>query len=198
MVLPVPPQRSDRLAGKSPPPPSDLPPTRQPRSGAPPSNVSSSAKGKEKATTAESTESEDPQTLMENAEAKISAYSSKDTNDNTQKILRAFLEHLPPEGQRNIATDIIEVEDLYQLSQSLRTGLLMSSELIFTLLKMTIDLRIDFPVYSENKKTPVVTPSPRPGYKEDIKKLADKLPKSSSHNQQKVLKETCLRRDGFR
>lgn len=47
------------------------------------------------------------------------------------------------------------------------------------------------------RKTPVVTPSPRPGYK-DIKKLADKLPKSSSHNQQKVLKETCLRRDGFR
>lgn len=54
------------------------------------------------------------------------------------KILLGFLEHLPPEGQRNIEVDIIEAnnnESLYKVSENPCTGLLLAWELFSNLFR---------------------------------------------------------------
>jgi hypothetical protein len=61
---------------------------------------------------------------------KVGAYQAQDSNDVTQRILQAFVDHLPDDGKRNIAEDINGCEtntELKQLAMNLFTAVLIPS-----------------------------------------------------------------------
>ncbi|KAJ5907867.1 hypothetical protein N7495_000549 [Penicillium taxi] len=108
---------------------------------------------------------------------RLKRYQETDENDDTVRILQAFLLHLPLEGKRNLERDIRK----FELDSDVKKHMM---SLVFHLL---------LPMRS--RKTPVTTPlSPCPDVQADVEEQYSEL--IQAQKRLKVLKQECLLRDG--
>ncbi|KAJ5678707.1 hypothetical protein N7462_006951 [Penicillium macrosclerotiorum] len=108
---------------------------------------------------------------------RLNRYTARGSTDDTVRVLKAFLDFLPPEGKSNLETDLRSFntdEDVRIHAESLVNHLLTP----FKALRATPDISI----------------SPRPGMEESIENILAKMTDSS--NRQAYLKRECLLRDG--
>ena len=73
-----------------------------------------------------------PRQSVWQAKERLEQYVETNTKDDTVKVLKAFLDYLPLDGQGYIAGDICQAKtdkEVFQLTEKLVTGLLISSEL---------------------------------------------------------------------
>ncbi|KLJ07872.1 hypothetical protein EMPG_16654 [Blastomyces silverae] len=113
------------------------------------------------------------------ARMKISAYKLRSLDDNTSKILTAFLDNLPQEGKQNLIPFVATCRDndiLLTLSEHLKSAILVS-------------LRV--------RTTPDVTPSPLPDTEDLVNVVSSHMTRPSDRNSQSKLKQQCLKRDNY-
>ncbi|PTU19396.1 hypothetical protein P175DRAFT_0494530 [Aspergillus ochraceoroseus IBT 24754] len=112
---------------------------------------------------------------------KLNSYTPLEPTDKTKDFLRDFFKILPPDGKKNLAGDVsgcANDEELRQLVQSIRTGLLI-------------------PMKAQGGKTPTeITPSPRSGVEDSIENLNSLNIEPISRSSQSQLRHHCLERDG--
>ncbi|KAJ9388363.1 hypothetical protein DTO063F5_2694 [Paecilomyces variotii] len=110
----------------------------------------------------------------------LDKYEPVNGKDDTIKILRAFLDDLPLDGKKNLMDNIEACSlNLKALADSLRDEVLG-------------------PLRAMGGQTAEPTPNPRPGREESVEIMASNIVESASRNDQKWLKECCLKRDGQR
>ncbi|KAL1963365.1 hypothetical protein VTN77DRAFT_8381 [Rasamsonia byssochlamydoides] len=115
------------------------------------------------------------------AKRKLSSYKPRSQDDDTAKVLRSFVDHLPRDGKQNIVTFIANCdndETLFALSEHLYSAILVPMKAY--------------------RCTPAVTPSPLDDADIRVDEVASMLLEPSSRNDQARLKKLCLQRDGYR
>ena len=114
---------------------------------------------------------------------KLNSYILLEPTDKTEDFLRDFLEILSPKGKANLAVDILGCstdENLRQLVQSIRTGLLI-------------------PLKAQGGKTPTeITPSPHFGLEDSIENFKSLNIEPITRSPQSQLRSHCLERDGHK
>ncbi|CAG7924893.1 unnamed protein product [Penicillium olsonii] len=120
-----------------------------------------------------------PKTL----DRKLKSYTPLEPTDKTKEFFRDFFKVLSPAGKRHLAEDVsgcASDEELRQLVQSIRTGLLI-------------------PLKAQGGRTPTeVTPSPRLGIEDSIETLKSLNIEPIDRRSQTQLRHHCLERDGHR
>ncbi|KAL9121320.1 MAG: hypothetical protein Q9187_002120 [Circinaria calcarea] len=114
-------------------------------------------------------------------ESQLQSYCAEGQDDKTFAVLKAFVEHLPGDGARNIMEDILECksdEMLRQIASNLRTGVLGPMK--------------------SRRTTPVVILSPQFISEQDLEETFSEFDDISSRNNLVWLKKACLQRDGAR
>lgn len=108
---------------------------------------------------------------------RLNRYTARGSTDDTVRVLKAFLDFLPPEGKSNLETDLRSFntdEDVRIHAESLVKHLLSSFKTL--------------------RATPNISISPRPGMEDSIENILAEMTDPSTR--QARLKKECLRRDG--
>lgn len=108
---------------------------------------------------------------------KLEQYTPTGSNDNTVRILRAFLDHLPANGRSNLIRHLESLQsdqEIHEHAESLVNGLLMPMRTLRS----------------------VPTASPRAGMEDSIENVA--ALSGSPAVRDSRLKQECLERDGFK
>lgn len=74
--------------------------------------------------------------MLQRVDTRLRSYHQVDDRDTTVKLLRAFVEELPSDGQQNISDDILQSdsdEALKKLAANLFSAVLVPSESLFML-----------------------------------------------------------------
>ncbi len=104
----------------------------QPSTGPPPPALSAASSSLSSAPSNVSAHHE----MLQRVGARLQSYHPVDNHDTTVRMLRAFLEELPSDGQKNISDDILQSdsdETLKMLADNLFSAVLVPSESLFML-----------------------------------------------------------------
>ncbi|KZF20531.1 hypothetical protein L228DRAFT_284497 [Xylona heveae TC161] len=115
---------------------------------------------------------------------RLEGYTSSTPNDNTRRILQAFIQHLPPDGKANIVSQISNCRndiELVSLAKTLVENLLIPLKAAIILQSIPLELSpLDRDAGPERKPSELDEPD------------------SSLQNDLLQLKQTCLVRDGYK
>ena len=136
--------------------------------------------------------------MTEAANSVLNKYKSNLETDYTQRVLKAFVNHLPPHGAYNICNDILENTDdsyLSELAKNLVTALLLPCKTHFCYTRRSLTF---VSIVKATGHTPAAIPSPSIGAECDTHEIETELVEQTTRKDQKWLRNACLRRDAGR